>query len=117
MDYREAVALLALVGGEVVGVGAYDSVGRAEGEIAFTISDAHQGRGLGSVLLEHLAAVARENGIHRSRAEVLSGNKRCWPRSLPLGTCQVRRLKTASSCSTSTSTHAQVTSSGAVTGT
>ncbi len=76
VDYRERVALLALVGGEVVGVGAYDSVGRAEGEIAFTISDAHQGRGLGSVLLEHLAAVARENGIHRFRAEVLSGNKK-----------------------------------------
>lgn len=76
VDYREHVGLLALVGGAVVGLGAYDSVGRAEGEIAFTIRDDHQGRGLGSVLLEHLAAIARENGIHRFRAEVLSGNKK-----------------------------------------
>lgn len=75
-DYRDHVGLLALVGGKVVGVGAYDSVARAEAEIAFTISDEHQGRGLGSVLLEHLAAVARENGFHRFRAEVLSGNKK-----------------------------------------
>ena len=75
-DYRDHVGLLAIVGGAVVGIGNYDSVGRAEGEIAFTISDAHQGRGLGSVLLEHLAAVARENGVHRFRAEVLSGNKK-----------------------------------------
>ena len=75
-DHREHVALLALAGGAVIGLGAYDSVGRAEGEIAFTIRDDHQGRGLGSVLLEHLAAIARENGIHRFRAEVLSGNKK-----------------------------------------
>ena len=35
---------------------------RTTAEVAFNISDAHQGRGVGSVLLEHLAAVARERG-------------------------------------------------------
>jgi predicted CoA-binding protein len=34
----------------------------------------HQGRGLGSILLEHLAAAARENGLRRFEAEVLVEN-------------------------------------------
>ncbi len=75
-DNQNRVSLLAMSKGRVIGVAVYDAVGRAEGEIAFTIADDHQGRGLGSVLLEHLAAVARENGIHRFKAEVLSGNRR-----------------------------------------
>jgi acyl-CoA synthetase (NDP forming)/RimJ/RimL family protein N-acetyltransferase len=75
-DNQNRVSLLAMSRGKVIGVAVYDAVARAEGEIAFTIADAHQGRGLGSVLLEHLAAVARENGIHRFKAEVLPANKR-----------------------------------------
>ena len=38
------------------------------------VEDAHQGRGIGSVLLEHLAEAARENGITRFVAEVLPQN-------------------------------------------
>ncbi len=45
-------------------------------EVAFNISDPHHGRGLGSVLLEHLAAAARENGVHRFVAEVLPQNRK-----------------------------------------
>src|SRR3712207_7667794 len=44
-------------------------------EVAFLIEDAHQRRGLGSVLLEHLAAAARERGIKRFVAEVLAQNR------------------------------------------
>ena len=44
--------------------------------MAFNISDAHHGRGVGSVLLEHLAAAARENGVHRFVAEVLPQNRK-----------------------------------------
>ena len=75
-DHREHVALLAFSGGEVIGVATFDAVGRAEAEIAFIVADSQQGRGLGSVLLEHLAAVAREAGFHRFKAEILPGNKR-----------------------------------------
>ena len=39
--------------------------------MAFLVEDAHQGRGVASVLLEHLAAAARERGIERFVAEVL----------------------------------------------
>ena len=38
------------------------------------MEDAHQGRGIGSVLLEHLADAARQAGIDRFVAEVLPVN-------------------------------------------
>jgi len=44
-------------------------------EVAFLVEDAQQGRGLGSVLLEHLAAAARERGIRRFDADVLAENQ------------------------------------------
>lgn len=44
--------------------------------MAFNIADAEQGRGLGSVLLEHIAAAARECGVRRFTAEVLPQNER-----------------------------------------
>ena len=43
-------------------------------EVAFVVRDDHQGRGLGSILLEHLAAAARERGMRRFEAEVLAEN-------------------------------------------
>lgn len=76
VDYHERVAFVALEGGEMIGVGRYDRIDRAAAEIAFVISDDHQGRGLGSILLEHLAVAARENGITRFEAEVLPTNRR-----------------------------------------
>ncbi len=76
VDHRERVGLLAFYGSRVVGTAAYDRVDRSEAEISFTVADTFQGRGLGSVLLQQLAAIARENGIHRFRAEVLASNKR-----------------------------------------
>ena len=43
-------------------------------EAAFVVDDAQHGRGLGSILLEHLAAAARERGLRRFEAEVLTAN-------------------------------------------
>lgn len=76
VDYHDRVALVATQSGEMIGVGRYDRISEGEAEIAFTVRDDHQGRGIGSVLLEHLAAVARENGIERFYAEVLPDNRR-----------------------------------------
>ncbi|MCO5993664.1 bifunctional acetate--CoA ligase family protein/GNAT family N-acetyltransferase [Actinoallomurus rhizosphaericola] len=45
-------------------------------EVAFLVEDAQQGRGLGTVLLEHIAAAARERGIRRFIADVLPENRR-----------------------------------------
>ena len=43
-------------------------------EVAFVVRDDHQSRGLGSILLEHLTAAARERGVRRFEAEVLAEN-------------------------------------------
>ena len=45
-------------------------------EVAFTVADAHQGRGVGTLLLEHLAAIARRQGIDTFEAYVLGENNR-----------------------------------------
>ncbi|WP_369134161.1 GNAT family N-acetyltransferase [Modestobacter sp. I12A-02662] len=75
VDHDSRVAFVLLLGDELIGVGRYDRYpGTDDAEVAFLIEDAHQRRGLGSVLLEHLAAAAQERGITRFVAEVLSQN-------------------------------------------
>ncbi|MCC3767496.1 bifunctional GNAT family N-acetyltransferase/acetate--CoA ligase family protein [Streptomyces sp. UNOC14_S4] len=82
-DYVDRVGLAATVGGDFIATVRYDRVdsrglsasGPADdAEVAFLVQDAHQGRGVASALLEHLAAVARERGIRRFSAEVLPAN-------------------------------------------
>ncbi len=76
VDHRSRVALVALDRDEIIGVGRFDALGDGSAEVAFNIRDAVQGRGLGSILLEHLAAAAREVGVSRFVAEVLPENSR-----------------------------------------
>ncbi len=77
VDYKDRVAFVITIGGEIIGIGRYDRLDDpTEAEVAFNIADAHQGRGLGSILLEHLAAAAQENGIRRFSAEVLPENRK-----------------------------------------
>jgi acyl-CoA synthetase (NDP forming)/RimJ/RimL family protein N-acetyltransferase len=76
VDHRDRVALVAWDRGEIIGVGRFDALGDGTAEVAFIIRDDRQGLGLGSVLLEHLAAAAREVGILRFVAEVLPQNAR-----------------------------------------
>ncbi|MFB4301978.1 GNAT family N-acetyltransferase [Actinomadura sp. NTSP31] len=78
VDYDRRVALIATIAGEMVAVVRYDMLNdRPEtAEVAFLVEDAHQGRGLGPVLLEHIAAAARERGVRRFVASVLPDNRR-----------------------------------------
>ena len=76
VDHDRRAALIAVLGGEMVGVARYDRISDDEAEVAFVIEDAHQGRGLGSVLLEHIAQAARDNGVRRFHADVLPQNRR-----------------------------------------
>lgn len=43
-------------------------------EVALTVVDAYQGRGVGRLLLERLAAAARRQGIHHFRASAAADN-------------------------------------------
>ncbi|GAA3037970.1 GNAT family N-acetyltransferase [Actinokineospora globicatena] len=75
VDHHDRVAFVALLGDDITAVGRYERLpGGDSAEIAFVVEDGHQGRGLGSILLEHLAAAARERGVHRFEAEVLAEN-------------------------------------------
>jgi acyl-CoA synthetase (NDP forming)/RimJ/RimL family protein N-acetyltransferase len=75
VDHHDRVALIVELGGAAIAVGRYErSPGTDEAEVAFVVADAHQGRGIGSVLLEHLAAAGRECGIRRFVAVVLAEN-------------------------------------------
>lgn len=76
VDQRDRVAFVITLGEDIIGIGRYERLDDASAEVAFNISDAHQGRGLGTVLLEHLAAAARENGIRRFVADVLPQNQK-----------------------------------------
>ncbi|MEU8178440.1 GNAT family N-acetyltransferase [Microbispora hainanensis] len=77
VDYDNRVALIATIGTEMVAVVRYDRVQpRDHAEVAFLVEDAHQGRGVAAVLMEHLRAAARERGIKTFIADVLPGNHR-----------------------------------------
>ncbi len=77
VDHRDRVAFVITRGADIIGIGRYDRLDDPhEAEVAFNVSDHHQGRGVGSILLEHLAAAARENGIRRFSAEVLPENRK-----------------------------------------
>ncbi len=76
VDYVDRVALVATVRDDIVGIGRYDRVSPTSAEVAFNISDNFQGRGIGSVMLEHLAAIAQEEGVTRFVAEVLPQNRK-----------------------------------------
>jgi acyl-CoA synthetase (NDP forming)/GNAT superfamily N-acetyltransferase len=76
VDHDKRVAIVATLGSDLIGVARYETTGEGVAEVAFVIEDAHQGRGLGPLLLEHLAAAARERGITKFEADVLPSNRR-----------------------------------------
>ncbi|MFC4532053.1 GNAT family N-acetyltransferase [Sphaerisporangium dianthi] len=77
VDYVNRVALIATLGTEMVAVVRFDRLDQQDtAEVAFLVEDAHQGRGVASVLMEHLRAAARERGIRTFIADVLPSNTR-----------------------------------------
>jgi len=80
VDFVTHVALVATLrtGGDerFIGVGRYVTTGPARAEVAFAVLDEHQGRGIGTVLLDHLGRVARVLGITEFQADVLGDNNR-----------------------------------------
>ncbi len=85
VDHVRRVAFVVMLSGRMIALGSYE--GRpidgdvtaeptALAEVAFLVEDAQQGRGIGQLLLEHLAQAGRERGIERFVAEVLPDNHR-----------------------------------------
>ena len=71
----EHAALLAWQDGRLVGVGAYELSGKpGVAEVAFAVPDDMHGRGIASVLLEHLVWQARQRGLAAFTAETLAEN-------------------------------------------
>lgn len=79
IDFVTQVALVALVdkGGtpSIVAGGRYVLVQPGVAEVAFVVVDEYQGHGIGTMLMRHLAAIAREAGLRELVAEVLPDNQ------------------------------------------
>ena len=69
------VALVGLLGDELVGVASYELVGDgAAAEVALAVADGMHRRGIATLLLEHLVSLARARGVKALTAEVLADN-------------------------------------------
>jgi acyl-CoA synthetase (NDP forming)/RimJ/RimL family protein N-acetyltransferase len=76
VDYRDRFPFLVEHAGQIIAYAGYDLVPeRASAEVAFLVDEAAQGRGIATILFEHLAGVARANGIRRLHAETLGANR------------------------------------------
>ena len=74
-DGPDHAALLARLAGELVGVASYEPTSRpGVAEIAFAVSDEMHGRGIATLLLEHLVSLARQRHLSAFTAETLPEN-------------------------------------------
>jgi RimJ/RimL family protein N-acetyltransferase len=73
---HEAIGALDAVSGDGIGIARYvrDPDDPQLAEVAVTVTDAWQGRGVATALLERLAARARAAGIERIAARMIVGN-------------------------------------------
>ena len=76
VDFVDRAAFVVEERGEFVAWASYERWNnRDDAEVAFMVDDAHHGKGIATLLLEHLAAVARSNGIERFTAQTLGDNR------------------------------------------
>jgi RimJ/RimL family protein N-acetyltransferase len=93
-DGRLHAGLVAVVSGQIVAHACFDRCREEpEAEIAFEVADAHQGRGLGTLLVEGLAEHARAVGVERFAARVLPENHACLRMLDDLGFGERRRFE------------------------
>jgi acetate---CoA ligase (ADP-forming) len=76
VDYHDRYGLVATSGDRVVGHAVSLRTDTDRAEVAFAVADAFQGRGLGTILLGHLAEAVAEQGVRVFEAEVLPENHR-----------------------------------------
>lgn len=74
VDGHDRVAWLATADGRAVGIGRYVRTAHDTADLAFEVVDDHQGRGIGSALVDAVCTVARAYGIARIEAVVAPDN-------------------------------------------
>jgi len=82
LDFVCHVALVATLPDKedewIIGVGRYIVLDKPplarHAEVAFTVADEYQGRGIGTLLLTHLVLIARARGISEFEADVFAEN-------------------------------------------
>jgi RimJ/RimL family protein N-acetyltransferase len=83
LDFDRRVALVATLDpapdAPIVGVARFDILPERaseprRAELGIVVEDAHQGRGIGTILLKHLLTIAHDKGIAEITAEVLPQN-------------------------------------------
>jgi GNAT superfamily N-acetyltransferase len=78
LDFHIQVGVAVVMGEDqrFIGVGRYVREGDLKrAEVAFAVRDDYQGHGVGTILLEHLARIARTQGVEQFEADVLAENR------------------------------------------
>ncbi len=76
VDLRDRGALVVEDGEEFIAWASYERLsGRNDADVAFHVDAGHAGRGIATLLLEHLGSMAKAAGIDRFTAEVLADNR------------------------------------------
>ena len=76
VDFVDRVAFVVEQHGEFIAWASYERwKNREDAEVAFMVDDEHTGKGIATLLLEHMAAVALHNGITRFTAQTLGSNR------------------------------------------
>ena len=70
----DTLAMVLVLHGRIVAIATAELLQPDTAEVAFLVEDGHHGQGIGSLLLEHLAAAARGRGIATFEADVLLEN-------------------------------------------
>ncbi len=80
IDYRSDIAIVGVVpsptGEDIVAIAQYFLDPKTQAaEVAFIVQDEWQQKGMGTFLMDYLAKIARQRGVHRFYAKVLPVNK------------------------------------------
>ncbi len=79
VDYKKSMVIVALFNDELVGAARYDWDSEEEClELAETVRDDWQGKGLGTILFRYIIKIAKEEGYTEMTALILDENKNAF---------------------------------------
>ena len=80
LDHDRREALVALEDDAIVAVARYERASGAgdDADVMLVVRDDHQGQGMGSQMLQELAALAQQRGVERLHVRTLPDNPKMW---------------------------------------